>query len=384
MPVSRKTHYSRADNAAAMDFLIYQPVSSTMVSFLAAKAEEVIACDPQLSGHVTHATTPPPTKDGSLPPIPDMETFIRWIVKRSNVQVPTLMSTLVYLGRLRDRLPRLAKGLRCTVHRIFLAALILTAKFLNDSSPKNKHWAEYSHVRGFEHFGFSKEEVNLMEKQLLFLLDWDLNITEQDLYDHLDPFLEPIRVELDRQAEQVRYLKKMQASIDARRAAEDAAVRQAYLQHNQYYLPAHEHHYNQSNEFNFTGQHPALDQHRYNSPPSANDVPGLLRSGTNDTLSSSSASSYMSRANSRSGTPLSSLSANSFELDMDDEDIVFEPNGVQRDQNGMVIRDVVHVHVPHTKHMLPYEVEQKERPAKKGLFSRLLGGHRKAYSSGMF
>ena len=85
------------------------------------------------------------------------------------------------------------------MHRIFLAALILSAKFLNDSSPKNKHWAEYSNVRGFEPFGFSRTEVNLMEKQLLFLLDWDLNISEEDLYTHLEPFLAPIRSEIERQ-----------------------------------------------------------------------------------------------------------------------------------------------------------------------------------------
>lgn len=31
-----------------------------------------------------------------------------------------------------------------------------------------------------------------MEKQLLFLLDWDLRINEEDLYAHLEPFLTPI------------------------------------------------------------------------------------------------------------------------------------------------------------------------------------------------
>jgi len=103
------------------------------------------------------------------------------------------MTSLVYLARLKSRLPAVAKGMRCTVHRIFLAALILAAKNLNDSSPKNKHWARYTSVRGFPNFGFSITEVNLMEKQLLFLLDWDLRIRPEDLYCHLEPFLAPIR-----------------------------------------------------------------------------------------------------------------------------------------------------------------------------------------------
>jgi hypothetical protein len=106
------------------------------------------------------------------------------------------MSSLVYLGRLRARLPPVAKGMRCTVHRIFLASLILAAKNLNDSSPKNKHWARYTVVKGFEGFGFSLPEVNLMERQLLFLLDWDTRVTEEDLLTYLEPFLVPHRQRL--------------------------------------------------------------------------------------------------------------------------------------------------------------------------------------------
>jgi hypothetical protein len=98
--------------------------------------------------------------------------------------------------------------MRCTVHRIFLAALILAAKNLNDSSPKNKHWARYSAVRGYENFGFSVTEVNLMEKQLLFLLDWDLRINPDDLYYHLEPFLAPIRVYQAREAEKARIAER--------------------------------------------------------------------------------------------------------------------------------------------------------------------------------
>ncbi|KAK3987152.1 cyclin-U4-1 [Cladorrhinum sp. PSN332] len=216
-------------NAAALEHFIYQPVDKEMVRYLADAAFDVIQCDPTMmppptvdansrSRYPSPPRTPPPRavrcEDGSLPTLED---FITRLVVSSNVQVPTLMSTLVYLNRLKSRLQPMAKGLRCTTHRIFLAALILAAKYLNDSSPKNKHWANYSYISTAAYnFGFSRTEVNLMEKQLLYLLDWDLRITEEDLYRELDHFLSPIRKEIE-----VRHSRKV------RRAAEKERERQA-------------------------------------------------------------------------------------------------------------------------------------------------------------
>jgi len=48
----------------------------------------------------------------------------------------------------------------CTRHRVFLAALVCAAKYLNDSTPKNKDWAIHACV-------FKTAEINLMEKQMV-------------------------------------------------------------------------------------------------------------------------------------------------------------------------------------------------------------------------
>ncbi|KAG5998696.1 hypothetical protein E4U43_002376 [Claviceps pusilla] len=292
-------------NKAALEQFVYQPVSRDMISFLAEAAHNVITCDSTLMPpHSTNNQSRPQSSDNQPPTpprsptsdavemepvdntLPRLEDFITQLVVSSNVQVPTLMSTLVYLTRLKSKLQPMARGLRCTTHRIFLASLILSAKYLNDSSPKNKHWANYTHVTTDMYtFGFNRTEVNLMEKQLLFLLEWDLRISEQDLYRELDSFLAPLRTRVaERQARKLRHRE------EKRRQQETAA---------RYYSPP-------------ASRGPSCSRH--NSPEvtvrSVNlraggsvSPPGLTYSSSGSSYASSVASS---RQQSRSTTPLDS------------------------------------------------------------------------------
>ncbi|SCU86874.1 LADA_0E00760g1_1 [Lachancea dasiensis] len=179
-------------DAKAVKVLFKSPVTDDMIRFLTNTTLRVIPCDREQK----NAYPSPPSSPRDTQPhkrsLPSLMTFISRLVRYTNVYTSTLLTATCYLHKLQRILPRDAHGLPSTSHRIFLACLILSAKFHNDSSPQNRHWAEYTDGV------FCLEDVNLMERQLLQLLDWDVRVGEEDLYESLQPLLEPIKLDLQR------------------------------------------------------------------------------------------------------------------------------------------------------------------------------------------
>ncbi|KAI8886479.1 hypothetical protein K501DRAFT_331256 [Backusella circina FSU 941] len=113
--------------------------------------------------------TPPHTPYFSMP----FRDYIEAVVVRSRIDTGTLISTLSYAHRLKNKLSQSSKGMECTHHRIFLATLIITSKYVHDTALNNKYWVTFSQI-------FSASEINLMERQLLQLLDYNIEIPVED------------------------------------------------------------------------------------------------------------------------------------------------------------------------------------------------------------
>jgi hypothetical protein len=159
----------------ALRQILAQPVSQRIISHLSEQAIQVVVQIP--------FPFPSSASQQSQVPVPFLSHFVTSVIKRSHVQMRTLMASLVYLRRLRSVLPPTARGLPCSAHKIFLTCLILAAKYVHDICPKNKHWVRYSVVPCCKTFGFTVSEINAVERELLCLLEWDLHIDMADLYD---------------------------------------------------------------------------------------------------------------------------------------------------------------------------------------------------------
>ncbi|KAH9848830.1 hypothetical protein C2E23DRAFT_841776 [Lenzites betulinus] len=106
--------------------------------------------------------------------------FVTDVITKAEVKVPALLVTLVYINRAK---PHIQIALEQWANeRVFLGALILANKYLNDSTLKNVHWALCTGV-------FGKRDIGRIEREFLDVLDFELSVSESDLLAHHDALL---------------------------------------------------------------------------------------------------------------------------------------------------------------------------------------------------
>jgi hypothetical protein len=97
------------------------------------------------------------------------------MLERAEVTMPTLLVALVYVQRAK---PHLHIGLeQWALERVFLGALIVASKFLNDSTLKNIHWSMCTGI-------FGKRDIGRIEREYLDVLNFELRVSEDDVLSH--------------------------------------------------------------------------------------------------------------------------------------------------------------------------------------------------------
>ncbi|KAF9014862.1 hypothetical protein BDZ89DRAFT_437648 [Hymenopellis radicata] len=111
---------------------------------------------------------------------PKFTAFATNVLSRAEVTMPTVLVALVYVDRAK---PHLHIALEeWALERVFLGALIIASKYLNDSTLKNVHWAICTGV-------FGKRDIGRIEREFLDVLDFELSVTDADLMSHHDGLL---------------------------------------------------------------------------------------------------------------------------------------------------------------------------------------------------
>ena len=221
-----------------------------------------------------------------------------------------------------------------------------------------------------------------MEKQLLFLLDWDLQISNDDLFTHFEPFLGPIRSRMELEETKRQHRAQEQEPIQHQRpycSTQSYVFKSTASLH---FLPppvgvyaspvsyASSSYISDLERLSSSAQAPAIplrrpirqahnSRHRSNSPPPLDAVPSLSRPGTASTYASSSRSSSRSPQSSGHGTPASSVSSYT-------DDIAI----MSGNEDNSVGESMYTLRPSLGSHMLSYG-SNEEKPAKK---ARVGGG----------
>ena len=138
------------------------------------------------STHIVEAIWPtssvPPRNDAGGNAVLPLRTFIQETLRRSRTSYSTLQVALYYLILIKSHVPafdftteqpddcRSSQAIQCG-RRMFLAALILASKYLQDRNYSARAWSKIS--------GLDTLEINQNEMAFLLAVNWKLHVTEE-------------------------------------------------------------------------------------------------------------------------------------------------------------------------------------------------------------
>ncbi|KAJ3914970.1 hypothetical protein F5877DRAFT_49472, partial [Lentinula edodes] len=99
--------------------------------------------------------------------------FIKTVIQRGEVTTSAALLSLLYIRRAKDAINVTKDSVDVDV-RIFLGAIIVASKFLNDVVMRNWQWSACTGL-------FTVKSINTIERQFLDILDWNLTFTQAEL-----------------------------------------------------------------------------------------------------------------------------------------------------------------------------------------------------------
>ncbi|KAI8373728.1 hypothetical protein BD560DRAFT_394156 [Blakeslea trispora] len=109
--------------------------------------------------------------------LPPLNEFISNLYHKKRLSCAVKAFALIYLLRLKSKLPANARGGPDTPYRLFLAALLTGSKYLSESGTG----LTSTQLASLVHHAYSPREINRMERSFLGLLRYDLWVSNKDI-----------------------------------------------------------------------------------------------------------------------------------------------------------------------------------------------------------
>ncbi|TFK46734.1 hypothetical protein OE88DRAFT_1729023 [Heliocybe sulcata] len=117
-------------------------------------------------------------------------TFVKQVIHRASLTTPVVLSSMVYISRAKKYLSIAHEEF--ALERVFLGAVVVASKYLNDSCLKNHHWSTITQ-------SFGTKDIGRIEREWCAVLDYEFGVSEKDLLAfypvlslHCPPLPEPV------------------------------------------------------------------------------------------------------------------------------------------------------------------------------------------------
>jgi hypothetical protein len=142
------------------------------------------------------STTVSNTHNGKLlPPLSDFIHDLYYNKKRSyrnGLPCAVKLFTLIYLLRLKSKLPENARGAPDTPYRLFLAAVLTSSKYLSETGTG----LTSMHLSALTNHIYTSKDINRMERSFLGLMRYDLWVSREDIQSFMKLYGDLIQVDI--------------------------------------------------------------------------------------------------------------------------------------------------------------------------------------------